>query len=93
MASSQNEFIVGCLIGGLVGAATALLLPKKFLNEFMPMEHQFSNHTYARRHANRTSHERLHAHSKAHVQAASKSEPAMKKTMPKKAAKRKTSTS
>lgn len=32
MATSEKEFIVGCLVGGLIGASAALLMPKRFLN-------------------------------------------------------------
>jgi gas vesicle protein len=30
--SSQKEFIVGCLIGGVLGTLGALTLPKRYLN-------------------------------------------------------------
>ena len=30
--SSQREFIIGCLVGGFLGASAALVLPNKLLN-------------------------------------------------------------
>lgn len=33
MALSQKEFIIGCLIGGILGASVALVAPKAFLEE------------------------------------------------------------
>lgn len=35
MSYSTKEFILGCLVGGILGAATAMLVPKKFLNGIM----------------------------------------------------------
>lgn len=37
MSSSTNEFIVGCLVGGILGAATAILVDKKIFNGSMPV--------------------------------------------------------
>lgn len=32
MASTKNEFIIGCLLGGVLGATTTMLVHKKMLN-------------------------------------------------------------
>jgi len=31
MATTQKEFMVGCLVGSLIGAAAAFLIPKRYL--------------------------------------------------------------
>lgn len=31
MSTSQRDFIIGCLIGGIVGASAALLMPQELI--------------------------------------------------------------
>lgn len=45
MATSQKEFIVGCFLGGLLGASAALLVHKKFLNGTKGVTHKVSKNT------------------------------------------------
>lgn len=61
MSSSKNEFLLGCVIGGILGVTTALLLPKKYLNGFVQKES-------AKKHILRTKALVKHAdHSQSHV--------------------------
>jgi gas vesicle protein len=71
MASSQKDFMVGCLLGGLIGASAALLMPKKFLNGINGVSHKLAKST----------------HHKADEAHASVRRYAVKKSKPRKAAK------
>lgn len=49
MTSAKNEFIIGCIIGGVIGAATALLMPRKSLNGFFDIPlHSKNSHAHSR---------------------------------------------
>lgn len=61
MISSKNEFFIGCVIGGILGAATALFVPKKFLNGCIQVN---KHHLHAKAHGN--NHTRAHS-SKSHA--------------------------
>lgn len=93
MASSQKEFLLGCLIGAALGAVTALCVPKKFLNSLIQVKPRLNgNHTDSNAHA---THASSHDHASERVRArkhpvtkeASKSHTTAKKTTPKKTVK------
>lgn len=57
MSSSRNEFIIGCLLGGILGLAAAMLEPKKKLNSLMQTSlRRNGNHSNKKKHATSTSH-------------------------------------